>query len=128
MPKATLMIVIRQVSNRNNIVPSENQLQSLYTDVMHLEELIDFIDKNRGPKETFILTSLFKCCLEHDELDEEYIGLYSNGQMIMDPIYGQISYNCCVSNALKLKFAHNPKIFYGRYEASYKEADCGAHD
>ena len=31
--------------------------------------------------------------------------------MIIDPIYGQISYNCCLSNNLKLKLGHNPKIF-----------------
>ena len=31
--------------------------------------------------------------------------------MITDPIYGQISYNCCPSNALKLKAGHNPAIF-----------------
>jgi hypothetical protein len=32
--------------------------------------------------------------LEKDELDEEYMGLYTNGHIITDPIYGQISYNC----------------------------------
>jgi hypothetical protein len=31
--------------------------------------------------------------------------------MIMDPIYGQISYNGCLSKALKLKLGHNPTIF-----------------
>jgi len=31
--------------------------------------------------------------------------------MIMDPIYGQISYNCCLSNAFKLKIGHYLKIF-----------------
>jgi len=31
--------------------------------------------------------------------------------MIMDPIYGQISYNCCLPNAFMLKLGHNPKIF-----------------
>ena len=31
--------------------------------------------------------------------------------MINDPIYGQISYNCCLSNAFKLKLGHNVKIF-----------------
>jgi hypothetical protein len=31
--------------------------------------------------------------------------------MIMDPIYGQISYNCCLSNAFKLKLGYNLKIF-----------------
>ena len=31
--------------------------------------------------------------------------------MIMDPISRQISYNCCLSKASKLKPGHNPKIF-----------------
>ena len=45
-------------------------------------------------------------------MEEEYMGLYyTHGQMIMDPTYGQISYNCCLSNAFKLKLGHNPKIF-----------------
>jgi hypothetical protein len=44
-------------------------------------------------------------------LDEEYMGLYTNGQMITDPIYGQISYNFCLSNAFKLKLGQDPKIF-----------------
>ena len=30
--------------------------------------------------------------------------------MVNDPIYGQISYNCCLSNAFKLKLGHNVKI------------------
>jgi hypothetical protein len=78
--------------------------------VRHWEELIDFINKNGRPKEPYILTLRFKCTLEKDELDEEYKGLYTNRQMIMDPIYGQISYNCCLSNALKFKLGNNPKI------------------
>jgi len=39
------------------------------------------------------------------------MGLYTNGQMIVDPIYGQISYNCCLSNAFKLKLGHDRKRF-----------------
>jgi len=39
------------------------------------------------------------------------MGLYTNEQMIIDPIYGQISENCCLSNAFKLKYGHNLKIF-----------------
>jgi len=39
------------------------------------------------------------------------MGLYTHGQMINDPMYGQISYNGCLSNALKLKLGHNVKIF-----------------
>ena len=57
------------------------------------------------------MTSMFICTLEQHKLKEEYMGSYTNGQMIMDPIYGQISYNCCLSKAFKLKLKHNPKIF-----------------
>jgi len=31
--------------------------------------------------------------------------------MITDPIYGRNLYNCCRSNAFKLKLEHDPKIF-----------------
>jgi hypothetical protein len=111
LPNTTFMVVICRVSNGKDIVLSPNQLQAAYTDVRHWEELIDFINKNGRPKEPYTLTSRFKCTLEKDELDEEYMGLYTNGQMITDPIYGQISYNCCLSNAFKLKLGHDPKIF-----------------
>jgi len=30
--------------------------------------------------------------------------------MIMDPIYGQILYNCCISNPFKMKLGPNLKI------------------
>jgi hypothetical protein len=79
--------------------------------VRHWEELSNFINKNGRPKEPYTLTSRFKCTLEKDELDEEYMGLYTNGQMITDPIYGQIAYNCCLSSAIKLKLRNDPKIF-----------------
>jgi len=44
-----------------------------------------------------------------EELDEEYMGLYAPGQMINDPLYGQISYNSSLSNAFKLKLGHISK-------------------
>jgi hypothetical protein len=80
-------------------------------DVRHWEELVDFIDKNGGSKEPYILTYIFKCTLEQDELEEEYMGIYKHGQMINDHIYGQILFNCCRSNAFKLNLGHNVKIF-----------------
>jgi len=110
-PNTTFLVVICRVSNGNKIILSPNQLQAVYTDARHSEELIDFINKNGRPKEPYIPTSRFKCTLGPDKLDEEYMGLYTNGQMIMDPIYGQISYNCCLSNAFKLKLGYDPKIF-----------------
>jgi len=111
LPNSMYMVVICWVSNAKDIVLSPNQLQAAYTDVRHWEELIDFINKNRRPKEPYTLTFRFKCTLEKDELDDEYMELHTNGQMITDPIYGQISYNCCLANAFQLKVGHNPKIF-----------------
>jgi len=111
LANTTFMFVICRVSNGKDIVLSPNQLQATYTDVRHWEELIDFINKNGRLKEPYTLTSRLKCTLEKDELDEEYMGLYTNGQMIPDAIYGQISYNCCLSNAFKLKLGLDRKIF-----------------
>jgi len=105
------MVVICRVSNGNDIVLSPNQLQAAYTDVRHWDELIDIININGRPTEPYILTSMFKCTLEQAELDEEYMQLYINEQMITDPIYAQISYNCCLSNPFELKPGHHPKIF-----------------
>jgi len=68
---------------------------------------MDFIYKIRGLKEPYILTLIFKCILEQEELDEVYMGLYTHWQMMNDPIHGQISYNCCLSYDLKLKLGHN---------------------
>jgi len=103
--------MIHWVSNGKNIVPAPRQLQASYTDVRHWEELVNFMDKNGGPKELYILRSMFKCTLEHDQLEEEYMGIYKQRQMINNLIYGQISYNCCLSNAFKLKLEYNVKIF-----------------
>jgi len=72
--------------------------------------LVDFIDKNGGPKEPYILNSMLKGTLEQDKLEAEYMVIYKHGQIFNDPIYGQISYNCCLSNALKLKLGHSVKI------------------
>jgi hypothetical protein len=87
------------------------QFQASYTDVRHWEELIDFIEKNCGPKEPYCLTALYKCNLTQEELDEEYMGLYAPGQMMNDPLYGQISYNSSLSNAFKLKLGHDVQLF-----------------
>jgi hypothetical protein len=81
----------------------------MYTDVRHWEEIVDFVDKNGGPKESYILKLIFKCTLEQDELEEEFMGIYKHGQIVNDSIYGQISYNCCLSNTFKLKHGHNGK-------------------
>jgi hypothetical protein len=86
-------------------------LEAAYTDERHWEELIDFINKNGCPKEPYTVTFRFKFTLEQDELDDEYMVLYTNRQMITDHIYGLISYNCCFSNACKLKLGHDLEIF-----------------
>jgi hypothetical protein len=111
LPNSTFMVVIRRVPNGNNDPTSSMQFQASYTDVRHWEELIDFIEKNCGPKEPYCLTALYKCNLTQEELDEEYMGLYAPGQMMNDPLYGQISYNSSLSNAFKLKLGHDVQLF-----------------
>ena len=66
--------------------------------------------ENSGPKEPYCLTAIPKCNLRQDELDEVYIGLYALGQMMNDPLYGQISSNSSLSNTFKLKQGHNVKL------------------
>jgi len=111
LPNITFMVIIHWVLNGNDLVLVPKQLQASYPDVRRWEELVDFINKNSGLKEPYILTSMFKCSLEQDELEEAYMGIFQDGQMIDDPIYGHILYNCCLSNAFKLKLGHNVKIF-----------------
>jgi len=82
------MVVISWVSNVEDIVLAPKHLQASNTDVRHWEELIDQVNKNEAPEEPYIVSSLFKCTFEQDELEEKYMGLYTNGQMIIDPIYG----------------------------------------
>ena len=110
-PNTTFTVKISWESNGKDMVLAPKQLQASYTDIRHWEELVDFIDKNGGPKERYLLKSMFKCTLEQDESEAEYMGIYKHSQMINDSIYGQISYNCCLSNAFKLKLGHNVKIF-----------------
>jgi len=111
LPNSTFMVVIRRVPNGNNDPTFSMQFHALYTDVRHWEELIDFIERNCGPKEPYCLTALYKCNLTQEELDEEYMGLYAPGQMMNDPLYGQMSYNSYLSNAFKLKLGHDVQLF-----------------
>jgi len=60
LPNTTFIIVIRRVLNGNNDPTPSTQFQSSYTDVRHWEELIEFIEKNCGPKEPYCLTALYK--------------------------------------------------------------------
>jgi hypothetical protein len=111
LPSTTFMVVIHRVPNGNNDPTSSMQFQPSYTDVRHWEELIDFIEKNCGPKEPYRLTVVYKCNLTQEELDKEYMGLYAPGQMMNDPPNGQISYNISLSNAFKLKLGHDVQLF-----------------
>jgi hypothetical protein len=79
--------------------------------VRQWEVLIDVIENKCGQKELYCLTALYQCNLTQEELDEEYMGLYTPGQMLNDPLYGQISYNSSLSNAFKLKLGHNVQLF-----------------
>jgi len=116
------MVVIWRVSSGNDLFLSPNQLQAAYPTVRHCEELIDFINHNGLLTEWYIPTSKFKWTIEQAKFDEEYMGLYTNEEMITDPIYGQISYNWCLSNAFKLKLGHHPKIFLVEMKrATWKE-------
>jgi hypothetical protein len=58
LPNSTFMDVIRRVPNGNYDPTSSMQFQASYTDVRHWEELIDFNQKNCGPKERYCLTAL----------------------------------------------------------------------
>jgi hypothetical protein len=49
--------------------------------------------------------------MTQEELDEEYMGLYSPRQMMNDPLYDHISYNSSHSNDFKLKLGHNANQF-----------------
>jgi hypothetical protein len=86
------------------------QLQDSYPDVRHREELIHFIENNCGPAEPYCLTELHKCNLTQDELEEDYMGLYTPGSMLNAPLYDQISYNTSLSNAFKLNQGHNVQL------------------
>jgi hypothetical protein len=41
--------------------------------VRYWEDMMDFINKNRYPNETYILTSRLNFTLEEDDIDEEYM-------------------------------------------------------
>jgi hypothetical protein len=56
--------------------------------------------------------------LTQEALDEKYMGLYTPGQMMNNPLYGQISYNSSLSNAFKLKLGQNVKLFVVEQKAA----------
>jgi hypothetical protein len=101
------MVVIRRVPNGNNDPTSSMQFLASYTDISDWEELIDFIEKDCSPKEPYCLTASFICNMMQELLIEEYMEFYAPGQIMNDPIYGQISYSSSLSNALELKLGFN---------------------
>jgi len=111
LPNTPFMVVIHRVPMGINDQTSSMQLQALYTDVRHWEELIDFIEQNCSPKMSHCLTAIYKCNLMQEESDEEYMELYEPRQMMNDHLSGQISYNSSLSNAFKLKLGHDVKLF-----------------
>ena len=90
LPNTTFIVVLRRVLNGNNDQTSSKQFQASYTDLRHWEELIDFIEKICSPKEPYCLTAIYNCNLTQEELDEEYMGLYTPRQIMNDPLYVQI--------------------------------------
>jgi len=94
----------------NNDQTSSMQLLALYTDVRHWQELIDFTEQHCGLEEPYCLTTIYKCNMTQQVFDRKYMGLYPPGQMMNDPLYGQISYDSSLSNAFKLKLGHNEKL------------------
>jgi hypothetical protein len=118
LPNTTFMVLICRVLNGNSDPTSGMQFQASYTDVRHWEELLDFIEKNCSPKEPYCLTALYKCNLTQEELDEEYMGLSTPGQMMNDRLYDQISYNSSLSNAFKLKLGYNVNVFLVEMKAA----------
>jgi hypothetical protein len=71
LPNMTFMLGICWVPNGNNNQTSGMQPQAGYSDVRHLKELIDFIEKHCCPKEPYSLPALYKCNLTQGELHEE---------------------------------------------------------
>jgi len=61
-----------------------------------------------------------------EELEEEYMGSYAPGQMMNDPLYGQISYNSSLSNAFKLKRGYDVKLLLVEMKAA-KGKDITEH-
>ena len=68
LPNTMFTVMIHCVSNGKDMVLALKQLEASYTDVRHWEELVDFVDKNGGPKEPYIPKSMFKYTLEQDKL------------------------------------------------------------
>jgi len=71
LPNTMFMVVIRWVLNGSDIVLSPNQFQAAYANVRYWEELSNFINRNRHPKEPYIPSLRFKCHLKQNKLADE---------------------------------------------------------
>jgi len=60
-------------------------------------------------KQPYHLTAIVESIMTQDVLDEVYMQSYASRQLMYCPIYGQISFNCCVSNVFILKLGYNLK-------------------
>jgi hypothetical protein len=96
LPNTTFTDVISWLSNGMDFILDPTQLETSYTAVRRRESLVDFINKNGSPKDSYLLILIFKRTLEQSQLDKQYIGLHANRQIINDPIYGPILHLCCV--------------------------------
>jgi len=57
LPNTIFMVAICGVLNGSNDPRSSLQLEPSFTDVRQWEDLIDFIEKNGGPKDPYCLTA-----------------------------------------------------------------------
>jgi len=65
------------------------------------------------------LTAILNCSFEQNNLDKEYMELYTPGQMKNNLIYSHILYNYYLSNAFQFKLGYN-------FNVSYIEIQVGA--
>jgi len=54
------------------------------------------------------------------------MGLYTPGQILNNPLYGQLSYNSSLSNAFKLKLGQNGQLFLIEMKAATRK-DIAEH-
>jgi len=102
----------RWVSNGNNYLISHKHLPASYTNAGNWEMLIDLNNIIGGPEEPYMITSIFRCIQEENQLDKAYVWVYTDGQMMNDPVYGQILYDFCLWHTFKLKLGHSVKISF----------------
>ena len=112
VPKTAFMVVICRVLNGNDNHMFPKPLQALYTDVRFWKEHIHSIENNGGCKDPCSLPSVVKLMSMQDDLDNKYMPIYADRQMINVPISEHISYNCYSSTAFKLELGQNLRIFF----------------